>query len=319
MYLIVSEPSGILVRMVEKKLRVPVPPELRDEVLFRSDRTCCICREKRKEIQTHHVNDDPSDNRFENLAVLCLDCHAQTQMTGGFGRRLNACLVIKYRDDWLKIVEVRRAANSLKYRGIVQGSGSMRVSTADDSAKETRARQVSFLADEFKKTNIRADAMRPTTQILADILIEFAGASDRCTLQLKLAKSRHDAPGLLDDYGNELASIVTRYSAHAYRLRSQENELYRGIRTQLKVIRILTPDQRPDSVARNMQGIKRLLEARLRSVDSLQGWSDSTLRLKGKSSKLDEILQHMQDAVSLSISQRDSYESLHREVCALDV
>ena len=37
--------------------------------------------------------------------MLCLDCHDQTQIKGGFGRKLNADQVILYRNDWHKLVE----------------------------------------------------------------------------------------------------------------------------------------------------------------------------------------------------------------------
>lgn len=47
-------------------------------------------------------------NVFENLCVLCLECHNDTQLKGGFGRKLNSSLVIKYRDEWLLRVESRR-------------------------------------------------------------------------------------------------------------------------------------------------------------------------------------------------------------------
>ncbi len=91
------------------KIRTPMPSDLAAEVLFASDNTCCVCRERGKRIQIHHIDESPSNNVFENLAVLCLECHNETQIKGGFGRSLNAPLVIKYRDEWLKRVKLRRS------------------------------------------------------------------------------------------------------------------------------------------------------------------------------------------------------------------
>jgi hypothetical protein len=34
-------------------------------------------------MQLHHINGDGRDNRLENLAFLCADCHAQTDTYGG--------------------------------------------------------------------------------------------------------------------------------------------------------------------------------------------------------------------------------------------
>ena len=100
--------------MAERKLRIPIPDDVEADVLFRSDRTCCVCHKAGKQVQIHHINDNPADNDPVNLAVLCLECHAQTQLTGGFGRKLNAAVVIRYRDHWLSVVEMRRSAESLE-------------------------------------------------------------------------------------------------------------------------------------------------------------------------------------------------------------
>ena len=89
------------------KIRTPIPSDLVAEVLFASDNTCCVCRERGKIIQIHHIDESPSNNVFENLAVLCLECHNETQIKGGFGRRLDAPVVIKYRDEWLERVKRR--------------------------------------------------------------------------------------------------------------------------------------------------------------------------------------------------------------------
>jgi hypothetical protein len=76
--------------------------------MFVSDRTCCVCNERGKTVQIHHVDDDPSNNVFSNLAVLCLECHNDSQIQGGFGRKLNSDLVLKYRNEWLARVKKRR-------------------------------------------------------------------------------------------------------------------------------------------------------------------------------------------------------------------
>jgi hypothetical protein len=59
-------------------------------------------------VQLHHIDEDPANNTQGNLAVLCLDCHGDTQTSGGFGRKLDADQVILYRDDWHRIVDARR-------------------------------------------------------------------------------------------------------------------------------------------------------------------------------------------------------------------
>ena len=90
------------------KLRTPISASVSAEIMFASDRTCCVCNERGKTVQIHHIDDDPSNNSTSNLAVLCLECHNDTQVTGGFGRKLNAELVGRYRMNWLDRVASRR-------------------------------------------------------------------------------------------------------------------------------------------------------------------------------------------------------------------
>lgn len=92
-----------------KKKRAPISPEIAARVLFESDRTCCVCRQRGKPVQIHHINEDSSDSSLRNLAVLCFDCHRETQITGGFDRKLDSEQVTLYRNDWHKIIALSRA------------------------------------------------------------------------------------------------------------------------------------------------------------------------------------------------------------------
>jgi hypothetical protein len=85
-----------------------IPPDVAAQVQFLSNRTCCVCRRQGKPVQLHHIDSDPANNDIENLAVLCLDCHMQTLISGGFYRKLDASQVRLYRDDWLNIVSRQR-------------------------------------------------------------------------------------------------------------------------------------------------------------------------------------------------------------------
>lgn len=90
------------------KKRTAVPAAVLADVMLASDSTCCHCRTRGKAVQLHHLDEDPSNNNISNLAVLCLECHNQTQVSGGFGRTLSEPIVRKYRDEWHTRVESRR-------------------------------------------------------------------------------------------------------------------------------------------------------------------------------------------------------------------
>ncbi len=90
-----------------KKNRVEIPDEIAADVLFRSNRTCCVCREK-KPVQIHHIDENPEHYDADNLAVLCFDCHRDTQIRGGFDRKLDSAQIRRYRKDWLIRVANKR-------------------------------------------------------------------------------------------------------------------------------------------------------------------------------------------------------------------
>ena len=56
----------------------------------------------------HHIDDDPSNSVGENLAVLCTDCHNETQVRGGFARKLDATQVRIFKTDWIERVSLKR-------------------------------------------------------------------------------------------------------------------------------------------------------------------------------------------------------------------
>jgi hypothetical protein len=94
--------------MKSKKNRIAIPREIASEVLYDADRTCCVCNERGKSVQIHHIDEDPSHNERQNLAVLCFECHEETQINGGFGRKLDAQQVMKFKNEWNDRIKERR-------------------------------------------------------------------------------------------------------------------------------------------------------------------------------------------------------------------
>ena len=93
-----------------------VPAAVADKVLFNADRSCCICRTKGKPVQIHHIDKNRSDNKPDNLAVVCLDCHSEITGTSGLGRSYTPGLVRKYKRAWEKQVQDSRGIHKPRIR-----------------------------------------------------------------------------------------------------------------------------------------------------------------------------------------------------------
>lgn len=89
------------------KKRIPIPPDLAARVLFASDKTCCICRQANRKVEIHHIDGDPSNNDFSNLAVVCKDCQSDAHTDHSFARNLTPDLVRMYSSSWQSIVAAR--------------------------------------------------------------------------------------------------------------------------------------------------------------------------------------------------------------------
>jgi hypothetical protein len=107
--------------------RVPIPTDLAAKILVAHDRTCCVCHERGKRLQIHHIDENNSNNVGVNLAALCFDCHDMTMIKGGFGRSLDAAQVTRYRDEWIaRVAELKKSADEIllqKQIGIIDVAG----------------------------------------------------------------------------------------------------------------------------------------------------------------------------------------------------
>jgi hypothetical protein len=95
------------------KDRVEIPKNLANDVMFASDRTCCVCRTEKLKVQIHHIDENPSNNTFENLAVACLFCHVDAHSTTPFVRNMNPDLLRKYNNNWRAVVKTKMMPDSL--------------------------------------------------------------------------------------------------------------------------------------------------------------------------------------------------------------
>lgn len=85
-------------------MRTKIPRTREAEILFLNRHTCCVCHDKNKDVQIHHLDGNNSNNELGNLAVLCLDCHSQITGTRGLGKSYSPIEVKRYKQEWENIV-----------------------------------------------------------------------------------------------------------------------------------------------------------------------------------------------------------------------
>ncbi|MBD1899941.1 GUN4 domain-containing protein [Trichocoleus sp. DQ-A3] len=82
--------------------RKPIPPSIEIEVLTQSARRCCICFGLYQKFdvikgQIAHLDHDNTNNKLDNLAFLCLDCHDEYDSKTSQGKGLTLQEVKRYR------------------------------------------------------------------------------------------------------------------------------------------------------------------------------------------------------------------------------
>jgi hypothetical protein len=200
-------------------MRVSVPEGIAAEVLFRQDRICCVCQEPGKRLQIHHIDGNPSNNSESNLAALCFDCHDDTQISGGFGRKLNAVQVTKCRDDWLqRIADIRKGADELllkKQLGVINAATSTKTSNWVRPSDLELAVYIESIPDTMKKAHelAKPDWDNGATNVVAQATYRVIRVAERLWVGLSAwFPPKH--------FGNkDAAEYVSEYIEQRYELR----------------------------------------------------------------------------------------------------
>ena len=86
-------------------MRKAIPKSREAEVLFLNRHTCCICHEKGKDVQIHHIDGDSGNNGVSNLSVVCLDCHSRVTGIRGLGKSYSSLELKRYKKEWEAIMK----------------------------------------------------------------------------------------------------------------------------------------------------------------------------------------------------------------------
>lgn len=96
------------------KIRKSVPRELENVVLYKSARTCCVCRIPRAPVEIHHIDQDPSNNVENNLVAICRNCHDEAHTSHSMSKNLTKSRLIDAKERWE--VEVKSLSNAAMHQ-----------------------------------------------------------------------------------------------------------------------------------------------------------------------------------------------------------
>ena len=98
--------------------RVPLKELVKLEIISRCNNRCCVCQTPF--VQIHHIDGDPSNNDFDNLAPLCPNCHDQAGLKRPLSIRLTPERIKKLRDMWYAYCEKRKEGISISANAILK-------------------------------------------------------------------------------------------------------------------------------------------------------------------------------------------------------
>lgn len=82
--------------------RPPIPDKIIDNLLYKSRRTCCVCRERERSIIIHHIEEwsESKSNEEENLVVLCLLHHNEAHSKKELSQNLTSERIKASKLNW---------------------------------------------------------------------------------------------------------------------------------------------------------------------------------------------------------------------------
>jgi hypothetical protein len=89
---------------------MPFPPDVAEQLLVKSARFCCLCRQfKGQKIELHHIEQEANGgaSTFDNGMPLCFDCHSEVKSYNDEhprGRKYRDTELKGLRDQWFKLV-----------------------------------------------------------------------------------------------------------------------------------------------------------------------------------------------------------------------
>jgi len=103
---------------VPKTKRKKIPSDIEAEVIFQSNRLCCVDQKRGDHI--HHIDGNNSNYEFSNLALLCFECHNEASVKGSLRKGLSAKAILKYRDHHYSVIQNNRSQSLKKLNNSIK-------------------------------------------------------------------------------------------------------------------------------------------------------------------------------------------------------
>jgi hypothetical protein len=90
-----------------KPKRKKIPPQTKETLLKLSAGVCCVCKSRGLGVNFHHIDENPSNNILDNIAVLCVkdhDAHHRPNAYSVNHRELGAEKIKAYKVEWESFV-----------------------------------------------------------------------------------------------------------------------------------------------------------------------------------------------------------------------
>ncbi len=102
------------------KKRIKLPRELEDAILYKSAKTCCVCRIPRAPVEIHHIDQNPANNVEKNLIAICRNCHDEAHTKRVLSKNLTPDRLLDFKRRWENEVAQRSALAMLPGSNLAQ-------------------------------------------------------------------------------------------------------------------------------------------------------------------------------------------------------
>jgi len=105
--------SPAVIAAIRGHQRPPIPVNIVTRLLFKNRYKCCVCRDPKSPIVIHHINpwETSHNHQIENLAVICLNHHAEAHSKHDMSKNLDQETLFQMKQQWEEKVGTLDANN----------------------------------------------------------------------------------------------------------------------------------------------------------------------------------------------------------------